>query len=79
MLLRNVTFLRCLGVALLTLAWAIRYSIARRRFYRRTMGGLEWFPSFRQSVITRMFEGLAGFLAKIFIWIGILMLLYTIL
>jgi hypothetical protein len=68
-------FSEILGVILLLTGLAIRYKIAQRKFYRRGPAGLEWFSSYRRAVLVRFAEGLAGIFAKIFILMGILLIL----
>jgi hypothetical protein len=63
------------AVALILAGLFIRYKIAQRRFNRRSMTGLQWFPSYGNAVITRFLEGLATTIGKIMIFIGVLCLL----
>ncbi len=63
------------GPALMALGLAIRYRIAKRKFLRRSMTGLEYFPSYGAAIITRVVEGLARLVATLMIMAGIVLLL----
>jgi hypothetical protein len=63
------------GPALIALGLAIRYKIAKRKFLRRSMTGLEYFPSYGAAIVTRFVEGLARLVAFVMIVVGIVLLL----
>jgi hypothetical protein len=63
------------GIFLLLAGASIRYKIGKRRFNRRNLAGLEWFPSYRRAVLTRLVEGLFSLFAKLMILAGLLLLL----
>lgn len=66
---------KVLGPLLFLAGVVIRYKISERRFNRRSITGIEIFPTHRNSVTTRVREGCAGLLAKIFIFLGIIFIL----
>ena len=68
-----------LGIVLISAGLAIRYKIRQRKFKRRSLAGLEWFPSYGKAVITRLWEGIAFFLAGLMIAAGLLSFLIGVL
>ena len=65
-----------LGAALFITGWVIRYKIGERKFKRRGMAGLEYFPSYRFALVTRFLEGVAGAIAKICMVVGMALVIY---
>ncbi len=63
------------GWLLLVAGIIIRYIIARRRFNRRGLGGLQHYRSFDRGVITTFLEWVCRWAAFIMIIVGILHLL----
>lgn len=63
------------GWLLLATGIAIRYIIARRRFNRRGIGGLQHYRSYERAVTTSLFEWLMKWIAIGMILIAILHLL----
>jgi hypothetical protein len=63
------------GIFLVVTGIVVCYKIGKRRFNRRNLAGLEWFPSYSRAVLTRLAEGLFGLLAKLMILTGLLLLL----
>lgn len=63
------------GVGVIMIGLVIRFKIGKRRFSRRGMTGLEWFPSYGQAIITKLIEGLFMIIAKLLILSGILFIL----
>jgi hypothetical protein len=65
-----LTDLQKIGIVIFVIGIIIRYTINRRRFYRRGVGGLEHFKSYGRSVFIRFVERLFRFLAMAMILLG---------
>ena len=68
-------FLTPLGVVLILAGAVIRYKIGKRKFNRRSITGLELFPSYGKGIATRFMESVATIIAKLMILTGILLIL----
>lgn len=66
-----------IGMFLILLGIFMRWKVGQRRFKRRTITGVEWFPSssFTMVILTRTLESLAVILGKVLILVGILIFL----
>ena len=64
------------GCALFVIGVALRLKIGQRRFRRRGVAGLEYFPSYRRALVTRFLEGIVGAAAKLFMIVGALLVAY---
>lgn len=64
-----------LGTGAILLGATVRWKIAKRRFKRRTITGLEWFPSYAAGIFTKCFEWVALVVARLLIFGGILLIL----
>jgi len=51
------TIYRIIGIILLLLGAVIRVWINKRKFYRRSMTGREWFPTYTIYLLARIIEG----------------------
>jgi hypothetical protein len=63
------------GLILLGFGTIIRLRIGRRRFRRRTLTGLQRFPTYENSLVTRAGEGCAGVVGALFLLAGLLLTL----
>ena len=64
-----------IGPVLILIGCAIRFKIAKRKFLRRSMTGLEYFPSYSAALVTRFVEGFARVVATLMILAGIVLFL----
>jgi hypothetical protein len=62
------------GLLLLGICLFIRYQIGRRRFYRRGIGGLQHFSSYRKAVIISLLERLVLFIGNLCALAGLFLL-----
>lgn len=69
--------IRIIGIVLIIVGFFINYRIARRRFYRRSITGLERFKSFERSWVIRSLESLGRLAAKLFILAGLVCILVS--
>jgi hypothetical protein len=63
------------GPVLILIGCAIRFKIAKRKFLRRSMTGLEYFPSYSAAVVTRLVEAMARAVATLMILAGVVLFL----
>lgn len=77
--MRHLQIFKVIGIILILLGIGIRYQIGKRRFNRRNIAGIEQFTSYKKLVTTRTGEGFARFMANLLIFLGILLLLGSIL
>lgn len=63
------------GIIALVAGIALRYWINRRKFYRRSSTGAEWFSSYEKSVITTFVERTGKWIAYCLIIMGLLFVL----
>tara|TARA_R110000744_G_scaffold90708_1_gene176128 strand:- start:12261 stop:12560 length:300 start_codon:yes stop_codon:yes gene_type:complete len=63
-----------LGIIALVIGIGLRYWINRRKFYRRSVAGLEGFSSYEKSVFVRFLERIGKWVAYLLIIIGLLCL-----
>lgn len=63
-----------IGVAMIVLAIIINFTINRRRFNRRGIGGLQHFKNYSSSVVIRFFEGIGKLIGFVLFFIGIVYL-----
>jgi hypothetical protein len=63
------------GIFLVLTGLIIRFKVGQRRFRRRNMIGMQIFSSYAQGIVTRCIEGLAAFMGRIFILIGLILLI----
>lgn len=62
-----------IGIFLLSLGFAIRYLIGKRRFKRRTIGGMQAYKSFNAALIITAIEGLLMILSIFMIFGGLVL------
>ncbi|MYY43971.1 molybdenum ABC transporter permease [Elizabethkingia anophelis] len=62
------------GIVFLVVGLALRYWINRRKFYRRSITGLEGFSSYEKSVAVRFIERIGKLLSYLLIIFGLLSL-----
>ena len=70
--------MRIIGLAMLAAGFTVNYIIARRRFNRRSMTGLEGFKSFEDAWLTRLAEKFGSLVAKLFVLIGSFILVLSV-
>lgn len=75
--MKHVLTLRIIGVIFFIIGFIGLYLIARRRFNRRSITGLERFKSFEHALGTRALEAFASVLAKLLILVGIIVFAIT--
>jgi hypothetical protein len=71
-------FSMTIGIIMLIIGWIIRYRIGQRRFNRRNFAGVEIFSSYGKATVTRGFETFMRFLGGIFVFLGIMFIVYGI-
>ena len=76
--MKHPGLMRIIGLAMLVDGLTVNYIIARRRFNRRSITGLEGFKSFEDAWLTRLAEKVGSLVAKLFILIGIFILVLSI-
>ena len=64
-----------IGPVLILIGLAIRFKIAKRKFLRRSMTGLEYFPSYSAAIVTRFVEALGRVVATLMILAGVILFL----
>lgn len=62
------------GMILAAIGLFIRYQIGRRRFNRRSITGLQQFPSYNRFIVTVIIENLIYFIGSLCLWAGLLLL-----
>lgn len=67
-------YLLIISIVSLSLSFALRYWINRRKFNRRGVGGIEEFSSYEKAAILRYLEKFGKWAAYILILIGLLYL-----
>lgn len=70
--------IRMLALAVLLVGFLANYLIARQKFNRRSVTGREGFHSFEHAWLTRLAEKVGSMVAKLFILIGIFMLVLNV-
>jgi hypothetical protein len=73
--MHHSVLLKIFGPLLMIAGFIIRFKISEKRFNRRSITGIEIFPSYKKAVTTQAKEGCAGILAKMLIFIGIVFIL----
>ena len=76
--MKHPEYMYIIGLAMLVVGFTINYIIARRKFNRRSITGLEEFKSFEDAWLTRLAENFGSLVAKLFILIGIFILVLSI-
>lgn len=76
--MKHPGLMRIIGLAMLVAGITVNYIIARRRFNRPSMSGLEGFKSFEDARLTRLAEKVGSLVAKLFIFIGIFILVLSV-
>ena len=76
--MKHPELMRIIGLAMLVAGFTVNYVIARRRFNRRSITGLEGFKSFENAWLTRLVERFGSLVAKLFILIGISILVLSV-
>lgn len=69
--LNHFTQQRAVGVILIILGVLVRYAVARRRFYRRGVAGLQHYPNFLTALFTTVIEWLLVWLSYGLILLGV--------
>ena len=62
------------GIALIFVGLVLRYMIKRRKFYRRTVTGMELFDSYESAWLTRFLEKTIFWVATLMILVGVFFL-----
>jgi hypothetical protein len=65
------------GMILTAIGLFIRYQIARRRFNRRTINGLQQFPSYHRFMLTVIIERVIYIIGTLCLWAGLALLSIT--
>ena len=76
--MKHPEYMYIIGLAMLVIGFTINYIIARRKFNRRSITGLEEFKSFEDAWLTKLIETFGSLVAKLFILIGIFILVLSI-
>jgi len=63
------------AILLLAMATILRLYVGRRRFYRRSWSGLQVFRSYRQSIISNIFENFLLFVATACVIFAVIMVM----
>ncbi|RPD42958.1 hypothetical protein EG028_01305 [Chitinophaga barathri] len=63
------------GVILFIIGGVLIYTVKRRRFYRRGVGGLQHFRTYSGSLVTRLLEGIAMIVGIVLLIIGIMIII----
>ena len=53
----------------------LRYTVAKRRFNRRTITGLQFYETYDQGLITRFMEGVARLIGTLLLLAGVVLAL----
>ena len=69
--------MRIVGSVILTVGLVIHYVIARRKFNRRAITGVETFSSFEKAKITRLVEGLGKLISRLLILGGLVLIVVS--
>lgn len=65
------------GILLLLVGLTIRYIIGKRRFKRRTIGGMQVFKNYSKSLLVPIIEGLGIIISLIMILGGIALIVFV--
>ena len=76
--MKHPEYMYITGLAMLVVGFTINYIIARRKFNRRSITGLEEFKSFEDAWLIKLIETFGSLVAKLFILIGIFILVLSI-
>ena len=68
---RNGLTVLIVGIIVLILGLIIRYIIRRRRFYRRTYGGMQKFENYNKAQAIPLIEKIFMFLSTIMVFVGL--------
>lgn len=76
--MKHPELIRIIGFAMLVAGFTVNYIIARRKFNRRSMTGLEGFKSFENAWLKRLAEKFGALVGKLLMLIGIIILILSI-
>jgi len=77
--MRHLAIVKIIGVIPILLGIGIRYQIGKRKFNRRNFAGKEQFTSYRRAVTTTAGERFLRFIGNLLIFLGILLLIGSVL
>lgn len=64
-----------LGAICVIIGLILRYKVAKRRFNRRNITGLQFYETYDQGLVTRFMEGFARFVGPLLLLVGTVLVL----